>query len=216
MMRRLVLAVAIATAAVALVPSPAQARTLSSGACGPDVFALQVRLYKRTYLPNGYRPGCFDYRTEMAVLAFQGWVGFPRTGVMGSLDMRRLVLSRTPVPWTKDKKYRHIEVHKGRSVMIVVGSNGVVQRVIHVSTGDSSHTTPSGRFQVYSKSRMSWSHLFHVWLPYAMYVVGGIAIHGYSSVPAYPASHGCIRTPMPEAPGLYAWAPVGTPVWIGD
>ena len=29
-----------------------------------------------------------------------------------------------------------------------------------------------------------------------LYIVGGIAIHGSLDVPAYPASHGCIRVPM--------------------
>jgi lipoprotein-anchoring transpeptidase ErfK/SrfK len=26
-----------------------------------------------------------------------------------------------------------------------------------------------------------------------MYFNGGIAVHGYTSVPTYPASHGCVR-----------------------
>ena len=31
------------------------------------------------------------------------------------------------------------------------------------------------------------------------YFIGGYAIHGYTSVPTYPASHGCIRVPIPNA-----------------
>jgi lipoprotein-anchoring transpeptidase ErfK/SrfK len=98
--------------------------------------------------------------------------------------------------------------------MIVVGGGGLVQRTIHVSTAGPGHVTPTGHWHVYSKSLMSWSNLFHVWLPYASYVVGGDAMHSYPSVPGYPASHGCIRIPAPEAPWVYAWAPIGTPVWI--
>jgi lipoprotein-anchoring transpeptidase ErfK/SrfK len=61
---------------------------------------------------------------------------------------------------------------------------------------------------------MSWSNLFDVWLPWASYIVGGIAIHGFASVPPYPASHGCIRVPMSEAPGVYVWATLNTPVSV--
>lgn len=215
MKRRLVLALALASAAVTMMPSTAQARTLYRGVCGADVFALQVRLANRSYLPDKYRPGCFDYRTEQAVMAFQGWVNFTRDGVFGSLEAKRLKMSVTPKPWTGKRKFRHIEIHKKKQIMILVGKEGKVQRTIHVSTGAPGWVTPSGKFRIYSKSRMSWSTLFHVWLPYASYVVGGIAIHSYHSVPPYPASHGCIRTPSPEAPHVYAWAKLDTPVWIG-
>jgi len=208
--------VVVAVLMVALAaPSVAAAKprsVLSSGMCGGDVFALQVRLYNRSYLPMGYHPGCYDYRTSQAVMAFQGWVGFTRTGVADSLTQRRLVLSATPKPWSI--AYRHVEVHKGKQIMILVTKNRTVYRTIHVSTAAPGHVTTSGNFHVYAKSKMSWSYLFHVWLPYANYVVGGIAIHGFASVPPYPASHGCIRVPMPEAPGVYAWATLGTPVSI--
>ncbi|MDX6535139.1 MAG: hypothetical protein QOF68_2883 [Gaiellales bacterium] len=214
MKRRLVLALALASAAVALMPSPAQARTLSRGDCGSDVFALQVRLANRSYLPKKYRPGCFDARTEQAVMAFEGWANFTRNGVFGRTEAARLPNSVTPIPLTGDRKFRHIEINKSKQIMIVVGKDGVVKRTYHVSTGASATRTPSGKFRIYSKSKMSWSTLFHVWLPYAQYVVGGIAIHGFSSVPAYPASHGCIRMPMNEAPGLYSWTEVGTAVWL--
>ena len=195
--------VVVAVLMVALAaPSVASAKprsVLSSGMCGGDVFALQVRLYNRSYLPMGYHPGCYDYRTSQAVMAFQGWVGFTRTGVADSLTQRRLVLSVTPKPWSI--AYRHVEVHKGKQIMILVTKNRTVYRTIHVSTAAPGHVTTSGNFHIYAKAKMSWSYLFHVWLPYANYVVGGIAIHGFASVPPYPASHGCIRVPMPEAPG---------------
>jgi len=58
-----------------------------------------------------------------------------------------------------------------------VTKNRTVYRTIHVSTAAPGHVTTSGNFHVYAKSKMSWSYLFHVWLPYANYVVGGIAIH---------------------------------------
>ena len=49
---------------------------------------------------------------------------------------------------------------------------------------------------------------------YPMYFLRGFAIHGYPSVPAYPASHGCVRVPMWIAPELFAGHPHGATVTI--
>jgi len=59
---------------------------------------------------------------------------------------------------------------------------------------------------------MSWSVPFSTWMPWASYFVGGIAFHAYGSVPAYPASHGCVRMMARDAPLMYAFATYGTPV----
>lgn len=53
-----------------------------------------------------------------------------------------------------------------------------------------------------------------VWLPYASYLNNGIAFHGHADVPTHPASHGCVRLPLVEAPVAYAFMPVGTPVTV--
>jgi N-acetylmuramoyl-L-alanine amidase len=41
-----------------------------------------------------------------------------------------------------------------------------------------------------------------------------LAIHGYPSVPTYPASHGCIRMTWADMDEFHALAPVGTEVRI--
>jgi lipoprotein-anchoring transpeptidase ErfK/SrfK len=53
-----------------------------------------------------------------------------------------------------------------------------------------------------------------VWLPYALYFQRGLAIHAFPIVPDQPASHGCIRIPLENAPLVFKAAPVGTPVVI--
>jgi lipoprotein-anchoring transpeptidase ErfK/SrfK len=42
----------------------------------------------------------------------------------------------------------------------------------------------------------------------------GFAIHGYPEVPAYPASHGCVRVPMWVATRLFAMHAYGFPIYI--
>jgi N-acetylmuramoyl-L-alanine amidase len=49
-----------------------------------------------------------------------------------------------------------------------------------------------------------------------MYFYRGWAIHGSASVPAYPASHGCVRMSNSDADWLFPLIPVGTPVTLYD
>jgi lipoprotein-anchoring transpeptidase ErfK/SrfK len=55
---------------------------------------------------------------------------------------------------------------------------------------------------------------FSVWLPYAFYFNQGIAFHEYPDVPPYPASHGCVRVPAPEAKKVYRFAALDTVVIV--
>ena len=55
---------------------------------------------------------------------------------------------------------------------------------------------------------------FQTWLPYASYFNNGIAFHEYPDVPTFPASHGCVRVPSPEAKCLYKFAALGTVVVV--
>ena len=48
------------------------------------------------------------------------------------------------------------------------------------------------------------------------YFSSGYAVHGSESVPAYPASHGCVRIPMFAAKEFSRMAPVGTLVIVHD
>jgi len=213
-MKRLAAVAVGALAIVVLFPATASARTLSQGMCGSDVHHLQHELGLHKYLPASYTPGCYDYRTMQAVMAYQGWARLTRDGVAGPTTQARLKKAVTPRPWTGHRHFAHVEVHKGRQVLLLIGKLGKVRRAIHVSTAAPGHVTPTGHWHVYSKSRMSWSIPFHVWLPWASYIVGGIAMHSFASVPGYPASHGCIRMPAPEARWMYNRTPIGTPVWV--
>jgi lipoprotein-anchoring transpeptidase ErfK/SrfK len=49
-----------------------------------------------------------------------------------------------------------------------------------------------------------------------MYFYRGWAIHGSGSVPAYPASHGCVRVSNADEDWLFPLIAVGTPVIIYD
>ena len=81
--------------------------------------------------------------------------------------------------------------------------------------------TPKGRFRAGPyKAKMHYSKLYdNAPMPWSVQVNGNVFIHGFNSVPSYPASHGCIRMPLDgdnPARFLYEWIDVGTPVTISD
>jgi lipoprotein-anchoring transpeptidase ErfK/SrfK len=145
------------------------------------------------------------------VVAFQGWQRLHRDGVVGARTSRALASAVRPRPWVR--LGRGLELDLERQVLLVV-VHGRTQRAIHISSAAPGRLTPRGRFDVYRRERMSWSAPYRVWMPYALYFSGGYAIHGFGSVPAYPASHGCVRVPMSEAPFVYTTTPLHTPVVI--
>ena len=107
----------------------------------------------------------------------------------------------------------------------MVVDDGRVTRTFATSTGTNSYyvhdgrrhlaDTPTGRFRITRQiDGLRISPLGRLWRP--KYFHGGIAVHGSTSVPAYPASHGCVR--LTNAAMDWVWAsgtaPVGTPVWV--
>ncbi|MDI9641446.1 L,D-transpeptidase family protein [Kamptonema cortianum] len=89
----------------------------------------------------------------------------------------------------------------------------------NISSGKPGHRTPTGYFKAGpEKSRMRYSSKYdNSPMPYALQVNGDIFIHGYTSVPKYPASHGCIRMPLTgrnAARHLFEWVEVGISVAI--
>jgi lipoprotein-anchoring transpeptidase ErfK/SrfK len=49
---------------------------------------------------------------------------------------------------------------------------------------------------------------------YSSYFIRGYAIHGYQSVPTYPASHGCLRVPLANAISIYNWIGLGDRIFV--
>jgi N-acetylmuramoyl-L-alanine amidase len=167
---------------------------LALGSRGPSVRALERRLAELAYALGGI-DGLYSYDTYDAVLAFQKVNGLARTGRIDPYVWKRLQSAHRPRP--RYPRGSHIEVDKQRQVLLEV-RDGRVIRVVHVSTGATGNT-PVGRWRVYRKV-VGWDWV--LWYP--MYFLRGFAIHGYPSVPVYPASHGCVRVPMWVAPRLFA------------
>jgi lipoprotein-anchoring transpeptidase ErfK/SrfK len=192
-----------------LPPEPAQ---VPSGAAPADPAGVQKRLVELKYLPTAGVTGKWDYATQQAVLAFQGWEGVDRDGVVGPQTLAELETASAPKPQTTGSGHR-IEVYTGKGVTLLVDGSTLV-RALHSVSGAAGYETPPGAFQVFRKEEQSWSVPYQVWMPWASYFNGGIALHESADMPAYPASHGCVRLPNPDAQFAYEFAPVGTPVQV--
>jgi peptidoglycan hydrolase-like protein with peptidoglycan-binding domain len=155
--------------------------------------------------------GQLDYATSQALTAFEAWNGLERDGSLTAASLARVLRATRPTP-RHTGAGRAVEVYRDLGVALLV-DNGRVLRAVHTSTGFGGRT-PAGTFRVYRKEQLSWSVPFKVWMPWASYFDGGFAMHAYPYVPAYPASHGCVRLPAPEAPRVYAFATEGTPVFV--
>ena len=207
-MLRLIAAIAVVLMSAGI--AVAAPRPLAPGASGPGVRAAQQRLFELSYLPRSAVDGRFGSRTWHAVVAFQGWAGLERDGVVGPKTRFALRDAQRPEPWSRRAGF---EIHLAEQVLLTV-RGGRVTRTIHVSTGAGGRT-PTGHFRVLRRERMSWSAAFGVWMPYAQYFWRGFAMHEYPSVPAYPASHGCVRLPADEAQTVWHFGRLGMRVWIG-
>ncbi len=177
------------------------------GARSPQsaVRALQRRLARLGYVV-GVR-GRFDGRTQRAVLAFRKVTGMARTSVASSSVMRAIARGRGTFKIRHPEHGRHIEADLSRQVLALI-ENGRVARIYPISSGKPSTPTVIGSFHVYSKTPGTNAK----GMVYSSYFIGGYATHGYFSVPPFPASHGCLRVPIPDAIPLYNWIKIGTPV----
>lgn len=192
-------------------PAP-KVRGGSGASRSGSTLSLQRKLADLGYLPASGVDGIAGYGTQQAVMAFQAWEGLDRDGVAGPATKAELAIAKRPRPRAKNPK-RFMEVHLDKGVLLLV-KDGRTKRAIHVSAGAPGYDTPTGRYRIFRKELQSWSYPYSVWLPYASYFNNGIAFHEYADIPPYPASHGCVRVPTPEAKRVYGFARMNTVVVV--
>ena len=209
------------TTSTAVVTASASRPTLRLGAHGSAVVALQQRLAALHYFDVRTADGVFGPNTYHAVIAFQKVQGLARDGVVGPVTWAKLAKPYVPGP-----RYRlataSLEVNLARQVLYYV-RNGAIQRIVDVSTGSGAWyysqgrwaraITPTGRFHLYWRYN-GWQAgpLGSMYRP--NYFYAGYAVHGMTSVPAYPASHGCVRMTVPTMDRMWSSLWVGMPVGI--
>ena len=195
-------------------------RDLRQGLTGPDVLAVQQRLAALHY-DTGAVNGTFSYDTTHAVVAFEKVQGLPRDGVVTSTVLKALAKPKLPHVFFPIAG-REFEVNKSRQVVLMT-EGGQIKRILDASTGFGGTyiyanvayqaITPEGNFRIQRKiNGIRISHLGVLYRP--AYFFDGYAIHGEGLVPAYPASHGCVRITVPAMDRLYDLLVIGTPIHV--
>jgi hypothetical protein len=187
-----------------------------------DIREAEERLSELGYW-TGPVDGKLDEGSRHALIAFQKVEGRQRTGKLTPAELEALRTATRPKP--VESGSAHVEIDVDRQVLFIVDDSGAVTKILPVSTGTGKPftasgwtrraCTPCGRFTIYRKIN-GWRRSPLGLLYYPNYINGGIAIHGNPSVPAYPASHGCIRIPMFAAKEFSETIPLGTIVIIHE
>jgi N-acetylmuramoyl-L-alanine amidase len=181
--------------------------SLHEGSRGTYVHLLEQRLVELHYRLLGIDER-YDFRTADAVLAFRKVQRMPRVYTVNAATWRALADPVVPRARSRTRSF-HIEVDQTRQVLYTV-QDGSITNILHISSGKPSTPTHDGTFHVNRKiAGYSPNHLY-----YPSYFDGNRALHGWTDVPTYPASHGCVRIPYWNAKFIFRLAPIGTPVIV--
>lgn len=215
---------------IAPLEAPLQAIGTNSGS---EAARVQARLLELGFWVQG-TDGDFGLTTRQGVMAFQKYMGFPDPS--GSVDEQtaQALTMETVRPHSRANSGTLVEIDKGKQVLFFV-IDGRTEWILNVSTGNGeSYTeadqntpgetisgvslTPSGLHEVNRERAEGWweGDLGRIYRP--KYFVGGVAVHGSSSIPNYPASHGCVRVSVPAMDWIWETGvmPVDTSVWVHD
>jgi hypothetical protein len=175
------------------------------GSSGLAVRVLQSKLKALGYVIG--QPGLLDARTSRAVLAFRKVTGMARTESASEDVFRKLAAGAGHYKVKFPGQGKHVEADLSLQVLALIRGSKV-ERIYPISSGKPSTPTILGTFHVYSKT----PGVNSLGMVDTSYFQGGYGIHGYAEVPTFAASHGCLRTPVPDALSIFNWISYGDAV----
>lgn len=174
--------------------------------CGKVVTAFRRALNRMALVPGGGR--CFRGKMSRAVLAYRKLNNLPRNSRASKLIVRRVFNGKGGYHVRRPGLGRHVESPLSRQVL-VFAKGRKPYAIFPIASGKSSTPTILGTYRFYRKDPGYNS----IGMYYSSYFYGGYAIHGYKSVPDYPASHGCLRTFISDQPRIYRMTRIGMPIY---
>jgi len=179
----------------------------AQGARGPLVKLLQRSLARLHYaVPTG---GTFDAATGRAVMAYRKVNGMAWRYDADRRVIEKAVAGRGAFKVRHPDAGRHVEADISRQVLALIDGRNVVA-TYHTSSGAPATPTVLGSFRVYLKTPGTNAK----GMVHSSYFIRGYAIHGYVDVPAFNASHGCLRIPIPDASRVFNWLHIGDRVIV--
>jgi hypothetical protein len=174
----------------------------SSGSSGALVRLLQRGLAKLHYAVP--RNGSYDAATARAVMAFRKVNGFAWRYYADRRVISKVLAGKGAFKPRHPDAGHHVEADISRQVLALIDGDEVVA-TYHTSTGAPATPTIIGSFRVYLKTAGTNAK----GMVHSSYFIRGYAIHGYVDVPAFNASHGCLRVPIPDSWRIYTWIRYG-------
>jgi L,D-transpeptidase catalytic domain len=172
----------------------------------------KVRLFNKLLAKQAYHTSHgsrYNSATGRAVLAFRKVNKMSRTTQATSDIYRTLAAGKGGFKLKWPGGGKHIEADLSRQVM-VLAKNGKPQHIFHISSGAPATPTIRGKYPTYRKDLGTNS----LGMVHSVYFIRGYATHGYHSVPTYPASHGCLRNPIPDSKFIYDWISLGDVFYV--
>ena len=166
-----------------------------------------VRLLQRGLDELGYavpRNDSFDDATGRAVLAFRKVNHMAWRFDADRAVIEKVLAGKGAFKVRHPEAGHHVEADIGSQVLALIDGDRVVD-TYHTSPGAPGTPTILGSFRVYRKDPGTNA----LGMYKSSYFIRGYAIHGYISVPAFNASHGCLRVPIPDAARIYNWIRMG-------
>jgi hypothetical protein len=180
---------------------------LDPGDRGPAVQLFNQLLRKQHYYDtDGHNYGS---HTERAVMAFRKVNNMARNFQATPGIFKTLAEGHGAYQLQYPNAGKHVEVSISHQVM-ALAEGGEPKYVFMVATGAAATPSDTGGFTFYSKDPGYNS----LGMYYSVYYNRGEATHGYASVPPYPASHGCIRNPIPDSIFIYNWIDLGDKMFV--
>lgn len=183
---------------------------LDPGDHGKEVDLFNKLLDKKAYYTS--RGKSYSSATGRAVLAFRKVNNMARTTNATPGIFRKLAAGKGGFKLKWPKGGKHVEVDLSRQVM-VLAKRGKAQHIFHISSGAPATPTIRGKMTFFRRQAGTNSKGM-VNSVYFGPTNRGYATHGYASVPTYPASHGCVRNPVPNSLFIYSWIDLGDYIYV--
>ena len=180
---------------------------LKKGNKGPEVALLNKLLAKQGYATSSGKK--YTQITAWGVLAFRKVNGMSRVQSATSGIFKTLAEGKGAYQVQHPGAGRHAEVSLAKQVLVLIDGDKP-QLTFHISSGAMATPSDPGGYRFYRKDPGYNS----LGMYYSVYYNRGEATHGYHSVPTHPASHGCIRIPIPQAHQVYNWVQIGMPIFV--
>ncbi|HEX6665426.1 MAG TPA: L,D-transpeptidase [Solirubrobacterales bacterium] len=181
--------------------------SLHQGQCGDVVVGFKKAMRKMGYITNSGR--CFGDKTARGVLAYRKVNDKSRSYRAGAGLVKAIFSGKGGYKVRYPNAGEHVEAPLSKQVLVFTKGDKPFA-IYPISSGKTSTPTVTGHFEFIRQEPGYNSHGMY----YSFYFYGGYAVHGYESVPDYPASHGCIRTFIADQPEIYERINFGEDIFI--